>query len=128
MNKAAARIARIFAIDGRGDHYGCTADDILDVELIWKRVEELKGLRSFSGTGRYPELELQARTEFIERVLAEVEPKVVRGTINDGLLDIHECPEGVEIEINDYDVEGCDLDEVEGMDTDENGRPFFTAG
>lgn len=48
--------------------------------------------------------------------------KVVRITVEGGVVQHVEVPEGVQVIVRDYDVEGTDADELE---QDENGDQFI---
>lgn len=48
--------------------------------------------------------------------------KVVRVTVEGGVVQHVEVPEGVQVIVRDYDVEGTDADELE---QDENGDQFI---
>jgi hypothetical protein len=49
--------------------------------------------------------------------------KVVRGTVEGGILDISECPPGVEVVVHDYDIQEVDEDR---LTEDEDGRECVT--
>lgn len=61
----------------------------------------------------------ESAATLIERLSS---PKVVRGVINGGVLELEEVSEGVEIAIRDYDVDvGEEEEEDEHMGEDERG-------
>jgi len=51
--------------------------------------------------------------------------RIVRGSIQSGLLELEEIPEDVTVDIRDYDTECCEEDDLE---EDENGKSYFNAG
>lgn len=50
--------------------------------------------------------------------------KIVNVTVEGGVVQYIDVPEGVRVVVKDYDVEGCDEAELE---EDENGDYFFEA-
>ncbi len=48
--------------------------------------------------------------------------KIIRVTVEGGVVQHVEVPEGVQVIVRDYDVEGTDADELE---QDENGDQFI---
>lgn len=53
------------------------------------------------------------------------ETRTVTGSIEGGVLTLENVPDGVDVDIKDYDVEGVDESRIE---TDEDGRAYFQAG
>jgi hypothetical protein len=47
--------------------------------------------------------------------------KIVRITVEGGVVQYVDCPPGVQVIIHDYDVDGED----EGLQKDEDGNPYF---
>ena len=46
-------------------------------------------------------------------------------TINGGIPEIVEAPDGVDVEIWDYDTDGMYQDDLDQLVTDSNGREYF---
>ena len=63
--------------------------------------------------------------EIAEKLVLLSREKVVTGSIEGGVLNLGEVPEGVSIDIRDYDTDGVDPDLVK---TDDNGDTYFEVG
>ena len=74
----------------------------------------------------HPDGDALERIEALEQLVAALdESRRVVITIHRGIPEITQCPDGIDVEIWDYDTDGMHPDELDELVKDDSGREYF---